>query len=87
MPSAQGIRAGRAFVELFADDRKLVRGLRRAEKKLRAFGASIRGLGHWDIHEQVRVKTVAGGFLRVFHTSVRCDSPQAIRQHPLSERQ
>ena len=28
--STQGIRAGRAFVELFADDSKLVRGLRRA---------------------------------------------------------
>ncbi len=45
MPSAQGIRAGRAFVELFADDSKLVRGLRRAEKKLKAFGESIRNLG------------------------------------------
>ena len=28
MPSARGIRAGRAFVELFADEKKLVRGLR-----------------------------------------------------------
>jgi len=45
MPSAKGIRAGRAFVELFADDSKLVRGLRRAEKKLKAFGSSIRNLG------------------------------------------
>ncbi|MHB1158238.1 MAG: phage tail tape measure protein [Phycisphaerales bacterium] len=45
MPSAQGIRAGRAFVELFADDSKLVRGLRAAEKKLKAFGNSIRNLG------------------------------------------
>ena len=45
MASTQGIRAGRAFVELFADDSKLVRGLRRAEKKLKAFGDSIRNLG------------------------------------------
>lgn len=45
MASAQGIRAGRAFVELFADDSKLVRGLRRAEKKLKAFGDSVRNLG------------------------------------------
>jgi len=45
MPSAKGIRAGRAFVELFADDSKLVRDLRRAEKKLKAFGSSIRNLG------------------------------------------
>jgi len=45
MPSARGIRAGRAFVELFADDSKLVRGLRRAEKRLKAFGDRIRNLG------------------------------------------
>ena len=45
MASTQGIRAGRAFVELFADDSKLVRGLRQAEKKLKAFGDSIRNLG------------------------------------------
>jgi len=45
MPSVRGIRAGRAFVELFADDSKLVRGLRRAEKRLKAFGDRIRNLG------------------------------------------
>lgn len=45
MATAQGIRAGRAFVELFADDSKLVRGLRQAEQKLKAFGDSIRNLG------------------------------------------
>ena len=45
MPSARGIRAGRAFVELFADDSKLVRGLRRAEKRLKAFGDRIRNMG------------------------------------------
>jgi len=39
------IRAGRAFVELFADDSKLVRGLKRAQAKLRAFGKSIRDMG------------------------------------------
>jgi hypothetical protein len=43
--TAQGIRAGRAFVELFADDSKLVRGLRAAEKKIRAFGDGIRNIG------------------------------------------
>jgi len=52
MATAQGIRAGRAFVELFADDTKLVRGLRQAEKKLKAFGNSVRNLG---------LKTVAFG--------------------------
>ena len=43
--SAKGIRAGRAFVELFADDSKLVRGLRRASAKLKAFGESVRNMG------------------------------------------
>jgi hypothetical protein len=45
MAKSTSIRAGRAFVELFADDSKLVRGLRRAEQKLKAFGDSIRNLG------------------------------------------
>ena len=45
MTSTRGIRAGRAFVELFADDSQLVRGLRRAEKRLKAFGDSIRNMG------------------------------------------
>jgi len=45
LASTQGIRAGRAFVELFADDSKLVRGLRRVEKKLKAFGDGVRNLG------------------------------------------
>jgi len=45
MPSPGAIRAGRAFVELFADDSRLVRGLKRAEAKLRAFGEGVRNLG------------------------------------------
>lgn len=43
--SAKNIRAGGAFVELFADDSKLVRGLRAAQKKLQAFGAAVQSLG------------------------------------------
>ena len=44
MASARGIRAGRAFVELFTDDRKLVRGLKRASRRLKAFaGESFSG--------------------------------------------
>jgi hypothetical protein len=46
MGSYQGIRAGRAFVELFADDSKLARGLRQAQAKLSAWGASIRMAGY-----------------------------------------
>lgn len=42
---AGAIRAGRAYVELFADDSRLIRGLRGAEKRLRAFGNQIRNVG------------------------------------------
>ena len=45
MASSQGIRAGQAFVELFADDSKLVRGLKAAEKRLKAFGAGVQSIG------------------------------------------
>gem|GEM_PF-213682 len=45
MAATQGIRAGRAFVELFADDSRLVRGLRAAERRIKAFGTSVRRMG------------------------------------------
>lgn len=45
MAGASGIRAGRAFVELFADDSQLVRGLRRAQQRLASFGSAVRGIG------------------------------------------
>jgi hypothetical protein len=38
MPAPGAIRAGQAFVELYADDSKLVRGLKQAERRLKAFG-------------------------------------------------
>ncbi len=43
--SSGAIRAGRAFVELLADDNALTRGLRQAEQKLRRWGATIIGIG------------------------------------------
>lgn len=39
------IRAGRAYVEAFLDDNQLVRGLKGAERKLKAWGGSLRSLG------------------------------------------
>jgi len=45
MPSAQAIRAGAAYVELYTKDSRLVRGLARASKRLQAFGASVRAMG------------------------------------------
>ncbi len=46
MAGSQGaIRAGRAFVELFADSTQLVRGLNKAKAQLRSFGRDITQLG------------------------------------------
>ncbi len=44
MADTRGIRAGRAFVELGVSD-KLSAGLRRAQKRLEAFGAGLRAVG------------------------------------------
>ncbi|HRQ75594.1 MAG TPA: hypothetical protein PK098_06705 [Phycisphaerales bacterium] len=45
MASQKGIRAGAAYVELFADNSRLMRGLKRAEKRLKAFGSAMRSVG------------------------------------------
>ncbi|GAB6184610.1 phage tail tape measure protein [Thermopirellula anaerolimosa] len=45
MASPSGIRAGQAFVELFADDSRLVRGLKAASKRLAAWGRSVTAAG------------------------------------------
>ena len=44
MAGAQGIRAGRAFVELGVSDR-LTRGLKRARQRLQAFAGGVRRIG------------------------------------------
>ena len=43
--STQGIRAGRAFVELFADPSKLYRVLDQAKKKFETTATALRGMG------------------------------------------
>ena len=43
--SARGIKAGAAYVELLTDDSAMMRGLKRAQLKLKAFGESISALG------------------------------------------
>ena len=45
MASPTGIRAGQAFVELFADDSRLVRGLQAASNRLKAWGRSVTAAG------------------------------------------
>ena len=45
MSSVGGIRAGRAYVELYADLTKLQQSLKLAESKLKAFGDSAASIG------------------------------------------
>jgi len=45
MAGSRAIRAGAAYVELLAEDNKLVRGLERAQRMLTAFGAKVRNIG------------------------------------------
>jgi hypothetical protein len=58
MSSAGQVKAGRAFVEITADDSRLRNGLRRAEARLKAFGASVQAAGR----SMMRFG-MAGGFL------------------------
>ena len=55
--STGAIRAGRAFVELFADDSKLVRGLRRASAKLKAFAQRLGLLDEFGFGIYLTAKT------------------------------
>lgn len=43
--SGSAVRAGGAYVELFTDDSRLIKGLRAAEQKMKALGASVRTIG------------------------------------------
>lgn len=43
--SAKGIRAGKAYVEIGADNDPLSKGLRAAERKVKAFAASVTAIG------------------------------------------
>jgi len=45
MANSGAIRAGKAYVELFADGSKLAAGLRAASAKLKAFGDGVRNMG------------------------------------------
>jgi len=45
MADSGGIRAGLAFVELYANDSALVKGLNAAQAKLRAFGNAVKAVG------------------------------------------
>lgn len=56
MVAVQGIRAGRAFVELGVSDR-LTAGLKRAQRQLRAFSAGVRAIGQRMVAASVAAAT------------------------------
>lgn len=66
MASAQGIRAGQAFVELFADDSRLIKGLNAASKRLKAWGESVTALGKKAILGGMAVLGPLAGTAKVF---------------------
>jgi len=66
MAKTGAIRAGRAFVELFADDSALVRGLRRAGYKLKAFGRSVSQLGRSMLRATTAILVPVGLGVREF---------------------
>jgi hypothetical protein len=45
MAGRKDIRAGGAFVEMFVQNKRLIRGLRNAQARLRSFGAGVRRIG------------------------------------------
>ncbi|MCJ7543367.1 MAG: hypothetical protein MUP47_02185, partial [Phycisphaerae bacterium] len=73
------IRAGRAYVELLADDSKLAAGLRAAAGKLRAFGATIQAAG-------LRMMALGGAILAPLALSVRNFANVGSALHDMSQR-
>ena len=66
MASSQGIKAGSAFIELFVNDDKLVKGLQKASKKLKAFGDAIAGWGKKLMGIGTAIAAPLVGFAKVF---------------------
>jgi hypothetical protein len=64
MSGAGGIRAGRAYVELYADGTRLEAGLKRAQERLRTFGSALRNAG-------ASMALTGGGMFTPFVLSVK----------------
>ena len=78
MGATQGIRAGRAFVELGVDDR-IAKGLQKAERRLKAFGDGLRSLG-------TRVFAAGAAFLTPILGAVRAFSESGDTLEKMSRR-
>jgi len=78
MASTQGIRAGRAYVELGVSD-KLSAGLRAAQRRLQAFGAGLRSIG-------TRLMAIGASVLTPLAASVRTFSQAGDVFHKMAIR-
>lgn len=78
MAKAQGIRAGKAFVELGVSDR-LTAGLRRAQKRLKAFGAGLRSIG-------TRITAIGSSLIAPLAASVKVFSSAGDQLDKMSKR-
>ncbi len=66
MANTQGIRAGRAFVEIGGDDSRLLRALKRAQQRLRAFGAGVRQVGLRAVAASAAILAPLAGATKIF---------------------
>lgn len=78
MANTQGIRAGRAFVELGVSD-KLTKGLRAAQKRLEAFGTGLRSIG-------TRMTAIGAGILAPLAASAKTFAHMGDRLDEMSAR-
>lgn len=78
MADPRGIRAGRAYVELGVSD-KLTAGLRRAQRRLQAFGEGLRSIG-------MRLTAVAASALAPLGAAVRHFSNAGDDLHKMAAR-
>lgn len=69
MANTQGIRAGRAFVEIGGDDARLQRALKRAQQRLRAFGAGVRLVGLRAVAASAAILAPLAGATKIFASS------------------
>lgn len=68
MADTRGIRAGRAYVELGVND-QIAKGLRKAEQRLKAFGAGLRSIGTRIFAAGAAVATPLVGAVKAFSDS------------------
>jgi len=71
MTGTSALRAGQAYVELYADDNRLARSLKSTQRRLRNFGRAVRDLGLQMLG--------AAGVMDQFCGQFICNAEQACR--------